>query len=543
MQATIQPAIRVGSSTVGLGKHVSFKTCSALFVLLLTLNLSILGIRVHSLIERGSLTATTGTEGPMVYSVWKARHNYPVYEAPSLIFSNSLYNFMYYQTTASVAKALNLDGDDLLLSARLTTAMFSLLGFAIGVITVSGFCLFFDFSHVLLAVCAIALFWFGTMPVGWWAWSARPDVGAACLASMGLLCFLRFLAKESIWKLLLASIFFFLAWSFKQSIVSTFVGVVIVTLACRREWKFLLALIGPIAVGVAAAFYLGGPNYRFNILTVPSLGFFDLRNAVPAITRPISENPLLYWTPVLALAVLLFSKTPAGRQSAALRFQVGVLGSIFLCTIVGGTLLCLRSGSDINYFFEAGMVAAVATLPSAVLLFDWSRRASGWFFSLTSVVVAGVCLIQLALFVAPASREWIPAQLAFLRKSDFGRLRLLTERQEQEHRLEAGLLASAPKPILIFDDILSLPWHSTNGSYPAFSVDAGLLNNLRMRGVVRDDRIATLIRLRRFSTVVVSAPDYISLARQNGYNRITALPDGSQVLRLPVPTASLSNAN
>lgn len=529
MQARILPAVRGNSSTAEPGKQVNLKTCSALFVLLLALNLAILGIRVHSLIDRGSLTATTGTEGPMVYSVWKARHNYPVYEAPALVFSNSLYNFMYYQTAASVAKVLNLDGDDLLLSTRLTTATFALLGFAIGLIAVTGFRLCSDISHVVLAACAMGLFWFGTVPVGWWAWSARPDVEAACLASVGLLFFLRFLDKESIWKLLLSSLFFFLAWSFKQSIVSTFIGVVLVTLACRRHWKFLLALVGPIGMGVVAALYLGGANYRFNILTVPSLGYLDLTNAAKVITKPWIENPLLYVTPVLALAVVVFGKKSSGNSSPALRFKVGILGTIFLCTAVGGALLCLRSGSDVNYFFEAGMVAAIAALPSAILLFESSRRASHWYFSLASLVLTAVCCLQLAVFLAPGDRQKMPTRLSFLGTSDFGRLRLLTEAQERQRRAAAGILASAPKPVLVLDDIFSLPWHSTNGAYPAFSADITLLENLRRRGIINDDRIATLIRARLFSTVVLPAPDLISLARQNGYDFIAVLPDGSSL--------------
>lgn len=531
MEASIHPAVPGGVPTAEVRRQVNLKTCSALFALLLSLNLAIVGIRVHSLIERGRLTATTGTEGPMVYSVWKARHNYPLYEAPALVFSNSLYNFMYYQTAASVAKVLHLDGDDLLLSTRLTTATFAVLGFVVGLITVSGFGLFSDISGVVLGACALGIFWFGTVPVGWWAWSARPDVGAACLASVGLLFFLRFLHKESIWKLLLSSLFFFLAWSFKQSIVTTFIGVVLVTLVCRRQWKFLLALVGPIGAGVAAALYLGGANYRFNILTVPSAGFLDLTNAVRVVAKPWVENPILYIAPVLALAVLVFGKKSAGNSAAALRFQVGVLGSIFLCTAAGGVLLCLRSGSDVNYFFEAGMVAAIAALPSAMLLFESSRKASGWFFSLASLIFAGVCLLQLANFFAPVDRQGIPTHLPLLGASDFGRLRLLTERQERERSGVIGMLASAPKPILVLDDVYSLPWHSTNGSYPAFSADLTLLENLRKRGMIKDDRVVTLIRSRLFASVVLSATDLISLARQNRYDFIATLPDGSSLYR------------
>jgi hypothetical protein len=525
-------------------ERVSFKTCAGLLVVLLALNLTILGIRVHSLIERGSLTATTGTEGSVVYSVWKARHNYPLYEAPGLIFTHTLYNFLYYETTASVAKVLNVDADELLLSTRLTTAAFALIGFFAGLMTVARFRLFSDRSHLVLAASAIALFWFGTVPVGWWAWSARPDIGAVCLASFGLLCFLIFLDSGSIWILLLSSFFFFLAWAFKQSIIWTFAGTVLVTLACRRKLKYLAALIGPLALCALGALYLGGADYRFNILTIPSMGFFDAANGVKAIVKNILENPLLFLTPILALAVLMFTKTTAKEPpepAASSRFRLTVLSSIYLCTLAGGSFLCFRAGSDINYFFEAGMVAAIAALPSAILLFSWSKRASGWFFSLASLMLAGVCLIQLAIYFLPESRENIPSSLAFLRGKDFGRLRLLTQQQEQEQRLLAGLVAAAPKPVLVIDDIISQPWHSTDGRYPAFSIDPIILLNMRLRGVMKDDRIATLIQLHRFSTVVVSVPDHISIARQSGYDFVASLQDGSEVLSLRTPSVPLSN--
>ena len=171
-----------------------------------------------------------------------------------------------------------------------------------------------------------------------------------------------------------------------------------------------------------------------------------------------AENPLLFLTPILALAVLRVSREKKGdqpKQSASLNAQVGVLGTVFLCAFAGGAFICLRAGSDINYFFEAGMVASVSMLPSAIVLFNWNKLATAWFFSLASAILCCVCLIQLAAFMAPGVQVGIPARLAFLRTSTFGRLRLITQQQEDERRMSASLIASAPKPILIVDELLS----------------------------------------------------------------------------------------
>jgi hypothetical protein len=251
--------------------------------------------------------------------------------------------------------------------------------------------------------------------------------------------------------------------------------------------------------------------------------------------KVVFENPLLYATPILALVVLLSSRTKKielKNGPASLSFQLAILGSIYVCVLAAAVVLCLRAGSDINYFFEAGMVASIAALPSAMVLFDWNKRLSGWFFSLASLIVTGVCCVQLAAFIAPSIQGPIPARLAFLRTSDFGRLRLLTKPQEDERRQLAGFIARAPKPILIVDDIFSQPWNSTNNLYPAFSVDPSILNNLKLRGIVKDDRIATLITLRRFRTVVLSEPHYLSLARQDGYHLVSGTPGDWQLLSL-----------
>lgn len=514
---------------------MSVRTCTTLLVLAVVLNLSILGIRVHSLLQQGALTTTTGTEGSVVYAVWKVRHGQPLYEGLNLILSNTLYNFMYYKTAGLVAKTLNIDGDDLMLSSRLTSSLFAILGAIVGLVTVCRLRCFRNRTDIVWAVSAIVLFWFGTSPMGWWSLSARGDLGAICFASVGVLCFLSFFETASIGMLLLASVGFFVAWSFKQSIVFSFLGTLLVSVACRRNWKVLLALIGPFTLGVLAALYIGGADYRFNIITLPALGTFNPRNAALAVVKAPAENPLLFLTPILALAVLLFHGKKKGdqpKQSASLNAQVGVLGTVFLCAFAGGAFICLRAGSDINYFFEAGMVASVSMLPSAIVLFNWNKLATAWFFSLASAILCCVCLIQLAAFMAPGVQVGIPARLAFLRTSTFGRLRLITQQQEDERRMLASLIASAPKPILIVDDIFSQPWHSTNGSYPAFVMDPAVLGELELRGVVKDDRIGTLIKLQHFRTVVVSEPTHISVATQNGYDYVAAAPGGLQVFRL-----------
>ena len=62
---------RSANQSSGLESRMSVRTCTTLPVLAVVLNCSILGIRVHNLLQQSALTTTTGTQGSVVYAVWK----------------------------------------------------------------------------------------------------------------------------------------------------------------------------------------------------------------------------------------------------------------------------------------------------------------------------------------------------------------------------------------------------------------------------------------------------------------------------------------
>jgi hypothetical protein len=63
---------------------------------------AVTAVRWNYLARIGDLFKVTGSEGPAVYSVWKARHGYPLYEWPERDnLSPTLYNFLsIYRMTA-----------------------------------------------------------------------------------------------------------------------------------------------------------------------------------------------------------------------------------------------------------------------------------------------------------------------------------------------------------------------------------------------------------------------------------------------------------
>jgi hypothetical protein len=505
-----------------------------LLILVVILNLSVFSIRIHSLLTQGDLTTTTGNEGPMIYGVWKASHHFPVYEDPrALITSNTLYNFMFYRAYALLPRTFGLDAQDLVLASRLTTAAWGLVGAAVGLLILSMNGLLRNKTALIWGASAVILFWFSTSPVGWFGLSVRPDSAAVCFAAVGLAFFLRFLSSGFKPLLLCSSMSFFLAWSFKQNIILTFAGTVAVIWIWRRDWKVLFAQIAPFAVSAITTLYVGGAAYRVNIVRVPALGLVNVRNALLLVVKAIVENPLLYLVPLAGFAVVLAAKTAV--EKLTVESLTLVLGLIGLVALAGGAVFCLRVGSDRNYFFEAGMVGSLAVLPAALTFFDRYKSAGRWLVVCSMAVAGAISVVQLVAFLIAA-----PAQPPVIRgwslsgKTEFGRLRLLSPAEEQDRRALANAIAGAPKPVLILDDTFSQPWHATGGKFPAFVVDPNVLADLRRTKIIPDDRIATLIELRRFRAVFLKEPEYVPVALASGYRPTTTL-GGPQMFVLASP--------
>src|ERR1035441_8311389 len=81
----------------------------AAVLLFVILNLAVFFIRLVSVWHYGSLFPTTGSESPMIYSVWKRMHDLSVYEWPfTYPFSLSLYNYLFYDTYAAFFKLVGI---------------------------------------------------------------------------------------------------------------------------------------------------------------------------------------------------------------------------------------------------------------------------------------------------------------------------------------------------------------------------------------------------------------------------------------------------
>jgi hypothetical protein len=270
-------------------------------------------------------------------------------------------------------------------------------------------------------------------------------------------------------------------------------------------------------------FYLGGADYRFNTLVVPAFGVFTPFFAWTFPLKAITENPLLFGTVPLALICLASKKCPTGQLFRAFSIgspnnQVVAFVVLLAVTFLGGFAFCFRAGADRNYFFEAGMVAAVGVLPSLRTLFHHRPRfAKAWLLA-TVCIVAAICSIQVFSFLAQRSQDTGKVStLPVLGNSEFGRLGLLSEAQAKERLKLVGFMSAQRQPILITDDIFCEPFYSTGGSFPALVQDSNITADLLKHGIIKTDPVTSAIRQHLFPTLLLHDPDQGALALREGY--------------------------
>jgi hypothetical protein len=84
----------------------------------------------------------------------------------------------------------------------------------------------------------------------------------------------------------------------------------------------------------------------------------------------------------------------------------------------------------------------------------------------------------------------------------FGRTILCTESDTREFEKLAEAVSHLPKPIFTNDEIFSLPWHSSDGHYPAIVVDPTLYGIAKREGFLANDFPRRLFTEERVRTVM-----------------------------------------
>ena len=462
-----------------------------LFVLLGLSGMSLL-IRADSVIRVGDLFTSTGTEEAPIYSVWKVVHHYPLYESPLTgDYGLGLYNWLFYVFYGSFIRALGCDGSSLVLAGRLLTLLCAVLG-CIGYQRILAY-LTSPLTHAWSWTLS-ALIWADAGEAGWWQLSIRPDFAALAMATWALWIFLRAYERKQATLVLLSSLLFYTAWSFKQSTILIFAASCIVLLLWRRWTRGFCALAFPFATLVALTFYLGGHNYVLNTVYAPSINAFILSDGVRETGRAILASPFIWLAGAIGAASLLLGQCRIAKDDNSSSFILHFLLVSYAITVIADFVGICRQGSARNTLFEAflvsGILAALVTAdvfsggPPLIQKRIWGRLLFGIAFS-----NALLLLIRLGPFTS------------------FGRLTLASHHDFATRLKLTSEIQQLPAPVFVREGMLSLPWIANRNQYPAVMDDVLFYEAAMKHGALIEYPIKTLVTAHHFRTLLVGKED------------------------------------
>jgi hypothetical protein len=412
---------------------------AAVVLLFTVLNLAVFCLHAISVWRYGALFFGAGGASSVIYPVWKAVHHLPVYSWPlQFPFSLALYNYLFYYTYAAFLKLVGADGGGIMTWGCVLTPAFALVGAWAQWKLVQTHLNLRGASSALSLFFALGL-WFCASIIRGYAFAIRPDIAAAALVMIALWMAVR----QSRYSFALAGLFFYFAWSFKQSVVLALAGLCLFLLLHKR-WRNLSVLIAVFAALVAATLLLGTPEYRYNILVAPRLvKQFSLIWALQIAPKSLLANS--YW---LLAPIALLLAAGARKADPAVR----LLLTVFTVALVGGLAGMTKVGAWDQYLFEA--------------------------------FVAGSTLLQMAVFTAPG--KLVNALMLFAcvqpavqaatvpsgaHPHAFGTVGIATAAEYAEAAALGDRLALMKKPIFTTNEVFSLPWFSNDNRYPALVID------------------------------------------------------------------------
>lgn len=451
------------------------------------LNLAVFIIRLISVLHYGSLF-TDGSDASVIYPVWKGVHNLPVYEWPlAYPFSVTVYNYLFYYTYAFYLKVVGESGSGILTWGSLFTPVFIIVG-AIAQWKLVQKLLDLRGARSLLSLFFALGLWSCTSIVRYWACAIRPDVAAVALVMVALCMVIR----QPRFGFAYTGVLFYLAWSFKQSVVLALIGVCLFLLFHKR-WLDLSVLITVFATLIVATMLLGTPEYRYNILVAPRvMSFFSFQWALQIAPKSILANA--YW--ILAPIALLLSAFTR-RVDHAIR----VLTSVLVVALLVGLFGMARKGAWDNYLLEA-FVAGSTLLQIAI--FTVPGRL------INALVLLGCMQPAIQVATVPSGAY----------QHRFGTVGIATAAEYADATALRDRLASMKKPIFSDDRILSLPWYSNDNHAPALIIEP--LFHEAMRAKCPNGCIEGMLQKGEIPTVLLpsSGDSYQNSLSQN-YKKIS----------------------
>jgi hypothetical protein len=317
----------------------------------------------------GSEGQTTGWEEISIFNISQMRSGGPAYaDCFHTPYRASLFNWLFYQAYALVARALEPGEWNLPTPLRFFSAGWAALG-ALAMLSLlqAGRPVGAPAGTRALSLINGALAfttWFGPT-LGWWTVTVRPDVAAVSCEMLALAVIARKPVAASATRGLATGLLFYLGWSFKQSAVGMLLGTIL-GLALCRNWRAAAAVLGVFAGLVLVTFALADSNYWNNVLVAPGVA--------PWKRAQLRENAVSFlasWGFLLFLAIpwlMRLGRDPEQHDEEGGR-PTWFLALVFLMTALIGLVASARVGSIRNYYFSAWVVgmALLGTLQNKIL--------------------------------------------------------------------------------------------------------------------------------------------------------------------------------
>lgn len=446
----------------------------AVVMIFVLLNLAVLVLRVISVWHYGELAPFGSPQA--LFGVWRGIHHVPVYSWPlKYPYTLALYNYLFYFSYAFLLRLLGATGAGITLWGCAITPVFAIIGALAQWKLVQSYLNLRGARSLLSLLFAVGL-WFCASIVRYWALSIRPDMAAIAFVMVALwIC-----VRRPRFGFAYAGVLFYLAWSFKQSVILALAGVCLFLLFQKR-WRDLTLLAAVFAALIAATLLLGTPEYRYNILIAPRvIKGFSWMWAMQIAPKSLLANA--YW--ILA-PLALWLASGARRLDDTVR----LLSTAFAVALAGGVLAMTKVGGWDNYLFEA--------------------------------FVCGSTLLQIAVFAAPV--RLVDALLLFgciqpalqvvtkpsgTHVHTFGTVGISTPAEYADAVAMRNRLASMKKPLFTPDPIFSLPWFSNDNRPPVLMID--IIFHDATRASCEDGCVEGMLKRGEIPTVllpVTSRPD------------------------------------
>lgn len=446
---------------------------------------------------------TSGCEEESMFAIWRQSHGEPVYfDSSEPPYSAAYFNWLFYWTYARVAPSDSSaeSGAALIHNGRLLT----LAGAVCGALLLGSLAWKLTEQQppdIRLAGQAVAAFAFlGPLP-GWWIATLRPDIWATALECAGLLLVIVLWRRHSGLTAFAAALCFYAAWAFKQNFVQG-LGIALLFLLYRRQWKTAASLLTLSLIGWAVTLVTLGPDYRAALLSTVTTSHYSVSLGLEGLLASAVRC-----LPLAAAATCLAFLRPPENESSLIRDSrhlafIGLPLSLAFSLATGCKL-----GAALNYYFSPMVFLAVLALVAL------TRIKSIIPAGLAALGISGLCAWQLL----------------------SGSLQLRASLADQT-RARWELWQHAPAPRFSDDQILNLPW--LNPGQPAYLTAFHYTDDRERGREFLHDGIGGLIQQGYFAALLL--PDHITdtydHAPLTGYQRGASA--GGTTLWLRTPSSS-----